>query len=330
MRILLIGDTYGVPQVLRTLPPDSVIGIVAASNRPQHHESLAGLAADRNVPFLIQPPWRSADSPAFIEAISRLDPDVIVCNSYSMLLRPDVLAVPRLGSVNLHFGRLPEFRGPNPLQWAIIEDERSTAATLHWMSPEIDAGDVIADVTIEIGFDDRWRDVWARLDVAADQLLRDVLPLVLTGTAPRRPQDGNRTRVRRRRTPNDGRIDWDTGVLAVYNLIRALGDGLPPAFYETEGGRVELDRRVTLAEVTALSFAPGPGQRRLAASDVSLVPISGAELRFRAIGGAASIAELRELDTERRAVTLWTDRPDEAAESVLTSFATTDLGFGVR
>jgi hypothetical protein len=87
---------------------------------------------------------------------------------------------------------------------------------------------------------------------------------------------------------------------------------------------------MTLAEVTAMSFAPGPGQRRLAASDVSLVPIGDAELRFRAIGGAASIAELRELDTERRAVTLWTDRPDEAAESALASFATTDLGFGVR
>ena len=118
--MLLVGDPPGVAQVLRVLPPVTPVGIVAASNRPQYHEELSRAAAERKIPVLVQPRPHEDGYEAFVEAARALHPELILCNSYSMILRDDVLAIAPRGGVNIHGGKLPEFRGPNPIQWAII------------------------------------------------------------------------------------------------------------------------------------------------------------------------------------------------------------------
>jgi methionyl-tRNA formyltransferase len=259
-------------------------------------------------------------------AVDRLRPELIVCNSYSMLLRGDVLALPKQGSVNVHGGKLPEFRGPNPLQWALIEDERSAAVTLHWVTEELDAGDVIASRAVEIRLEDGWRDVWRRLDLATDDLLEAELPSVVAGMATRTPQDPTRARRRRRRTPEDGRIDWSRSVLEIYNHIRALGDGLPPAFYELDRERIAIGSPLPIGEVTALAFTPGPGGRALAGDGIQLVPTASREPSFLVTGATAERGGLK-LDTDRRIAYVWTSEPDDATTELLRDFARRELGF---
>jgi methionyl-tRNA formyltransferase len=328
-RLLLFGDAPGVTQLLRSVAPDLVVGVVGASDRPQYHQALAGIAESCRAPLLIQPAWRSEGYADFVADAGRLRPDLILCNSYSMLLRDDLLALAPRGAVNLHGGKLPEYRGPNPIQWAISENERYTAATLHHMTPELDAGDVISERCVPIGFADTWRDVSVRLAAASEELLAEEVPAVLAGTAPRHPQDIAAARRWPRRTPEDGRIDWSWSVLRIYNLGRALGDGIPPAFYESDGERVELEDDRSLARIVELAYAPGPGGRRLTQGRLELVPDGGDLVRFQVLcdGHAAGAGGVEAVDLDKRRARVWADPPDPELLDLLGAFARSELGF---
>ena len=87
---------------------------------------LTRLAAEWQLPLLVQPRRTSEAFPAFVDAVRRLAPDLILVDSYSMLLPPQVLDAAPLGGVNVHGALLPRHRGANPIQWAILNDERIT------------------------------------------------------------------------------------------------------------------------------------------------------------------------------------------------------------
>lgn len=329
-RTLLVGDPPGVTQLLQALPPSGPVGIVGASNRSQYHDELAAIAADRGVPFLVQQLPQSDAYGEFVESTRALQPDLILCNSYSMILREDLLAIAPRGGVNVHGGKLPEFRGPNPVQWAIIEGARETAATMHVMTPELDAGGVIAERRVPIRFADTWRDVLGRLRAATEELLGSELPSVLAGTAVSRPQDESVARHRPRRRAEDGRIDWSWTVARIYDLVRALGDGIPPAFYEERGNVVAVEG-LSLGDVTALAFEPHLGARRLVRGDVRLVPAGGELVDFRVLrqGVETAVVRLAAIDLDARVVRLRVEPDDEDAAALAAEFARTELGFTV-
>lgn len=269
IHVLAFGDDYGIPQLIRHLPPGVLVGIVAAAIRPQQHAELARLAAAQGVPFLIQPRHTSPAYAAFVEQVGDLAPELILVNSYSMLIRPDVLRISRLGTVNIHGALLPEYRGANPMQWALLNGATETGVTMHHMTAECDAGDIIAQRRVPILFTDTWRDVLARIAEATEPLLSEELPRLLSGACPRQPQDESTARRYPRRRPEDGRIDWRWSVLHIYNLIRALVRPHPGAFYGDGPNRIVLDEYLTIPQVVALKYGPAGGQT-LAAGSVCL------------------------------------------------------------
>jgi methionyl-tRNA formyltransferase len=252
-----------------------VCGLVAAEIRPQYHRELELLAAERQVPLLIQPRVVATSYPDFVQGVRRLAPDLMLVNSYSMLVREDVLSVPARGAINVHMALLPEYRGSNPIQWALLNDEPETGVTMHYMSPEFDAGDIIAQCRIPILFTDTWCSILARLREATESLLGEELPKVFAGTNARRPQDEARARYYRRRHPEDGQIDWNHSVRHIYNLIRALVKPNPGAFYQSRCGRVVLDQYAPVSAVAAVKYGPG-GERQLSGNGVTLIPVAPA------------------------------------------------------
>lgn len=252
-RVLVFGDDIGVPQLLRHLQLDLVCGIVAAEIRPHQHKALQELAEVRQLPFIIQPRFNSMAYPKFAEQIQRLKPDLTLVNSYSMLLQPEILAIPEQGAVNIHGALLPEYRGANPAQWAILNDETETGVTMHYIDNDFDSGDIIAQRHVPILFEDTWCDIYKRIGIATEKMLMVELPKLLAGTNTRQPQDKTRARHWRRRHPEDGLIDWQQSPRQIYNLIRALVKPLPGAFYANAAGkRIVLDEYMTIEEVTAL------------------------------------------------------------------------------
>jgi hypothetical protein len=161
------------------------------------------------------------------------------------------------GGINVHGGLLPQYRGANPTQWAIIRGEQQTGVTMHILADEIDAGPIIAQRLVPILLQDTWCDVHARIAEATEGLLAEQLPSVLAEKSSAVPQEEARAHTFPRRKPEDGRIDMADRVIDIYNLIRALVHPHPGAFYDTDRGRVVLDRYRTIAEVVALKYSAG-------------------------------------------------------------------------
>lgn len=273
-RVLLFGDTHGLPQLLRAVPLELVAGFSCASIRSQYHVELEELAAKSSLPLLVQPTAASPLYPSFVEDVRRLRPELILVNSYSMLLREDVLSIPQYGAINIHGALLPQYRGCNPIQWALLNDETETGVTMHYMSKEFDTGDIIAQRKVPISFNDTWRDVQCKIGDATDAMLKEEMPRVFSLTNSRRKQDQDMAKYFKRRYPDDGLIDWGKdSVRHVYNLVRALVDPHPGAFFFRDSAKIVLNKLLTLHEIAALKFGE-QGRQRLGTERVQLIPVT--------------------------------------------------------
>ena len=237
MKILLFGDTPGIAQLLRHLPRDVVAGIVGASIRPQHVKDLQTLALSLSIPFLHQPKWKSEGYDRFIDEVRVFEPDLIWVNSYSMIIRDDLLTCARLGGINIHAALLPHNRGCNPTQWALIKGELQTGVTLHEIDSGLDTGAIIDQQWVPIFFEDSWLDVRQRLEQTTDTLIIKNMPKILSENWSAVSQMNMNVMVGKRRTPEDGLFSWSQPLVEIYNKVRALLPPLPPAFYQDKSGQ---------------------------------------------------------------------------------------------
>ena len=279
-RIALFGDTFGVPLTLKAISADMITVCVAAEIRPHQHAELRRLCETYQIPFRIQPRISSESYPAFVQGLRALDLDLILSNCYSMLIRPEILSIPRLGAVNIHGALLPQYRGCNPIQWALLNNETETGATMQYMAAEFDAGDIITQRRVPMHIQDTWRDVLARIGEATEEMLKEEVPRILAQTNNRQPQDETKACYYKRRQPEDGIIDWkQQSVIHVYNLVRALVKPHPGAFYYHGSEKVLVDEYLTVPRVTALKYVEAGGQT-LNAERIGIAPLSLADLPF--------------------------------------------------
>jgi len=164
-----------------------------------------------------------------VDSVATVAPDFVFSFYCRQMLKPPLLALARRGALNMHGSLLPLYRGRAPVNWAVLHGERRTGATLHYMADKPDAGDIVAQQAVPILPDDTAREVFEKVTVAAEICLDEVLPALVAGTAPRRPNDIAKGSYFGGRTPDDGRIDWRQSALAVHNLVRAVAPPYPGA-----------------------------------------------------------------------------------------------------
>lgn len=244
-RLVLFGDTVGLPQLLRLPALPGVQALVAASIRPGQHEELGALAQRHALPLLLQPRPQDPGYGAFVARLRELAPDLLIVNSYSMILRQDVLAIPRFGAINVHGALLPAYRGANPTEWALINGECETGATIHAIDDGIDTGPIIAQRTVPIRFHDSWVDVRQRVALATESLLAETMPAILAGGLDLVPQPKGAGKSWPRRRAADGRFTWAQPAIEIYNLVRALIDPHPGAAADDE----VITRQLSLSEI---------------------------------------------------------------------------------
>lgn len=256
--------------------------------------SLREEAQRRGIPVLVQPPRHQAD--AFVDTLRRLAPDLIVIWSYSMILPPAVIGLPRLGAVNLHGGLLPQYRGAHVTQWAIINGEREFGVTLHYVDEAIDTGPVVAEQRFALYDDDDALTVKRKMKDAGSTLLRTWWPRLLDRTAPRVPQTDAGARYWPLRTPEDGRITWGLSADTICRHVRALAANWPGAFVDVEARRIAVRRAVALPGA-APDATPGEVLSanadgvRVATGDGDLLILAAEERQGEPIAPAA-LAEL--------------------------------------
>jgi UDP-4-amino-4-deoxy-L-arabinose formyltransferase/UDP-glucuronic acid dehydrogenase (UDP-4-keto-hexauronic acid decarboxylating) len=211
--------------------------------------------ASRNgIPFFCP---EKINLPEWVDRIRERRPDMLFSFYYRRLLGKEILDIPLSGAFNLHGSFLPAYRGRCPVNWVLVNGERRTGVTLHWMVPKADAGDIVGQREVPIDFEDTALTLYRKLCTQAGLLLDDVLPLLAEGRAPRIPQDHSLATTFGGRTPEDGKIDWQWPSLRIYNLIRAVTDPYPGAFaLLPQGGKLFL-WRATPASGAAAPSLPG-------------------------------------------------------------------------
>ena len=200
-----------------------------------------------------------ANTPDMLERLRALQPDFIFSFYYRNMLTQAVLDTAKRGALNMHGSLLPKYRGRVPINWAVINGETETGATLHYMTAKPDAGDIVGQQAVAIGPDETAAEVFRKVTAAAAQVLDRHLPALVAGTAPRIVQDLKAGGYFGGRKPADGRIDWSQTAQRVHNLVRGVAPPYPGAFTEIPGGTLKVFR-------TALTSSPAPGRPRLSLS----------------------------------------------------------------
>jgi methionyl-tRNA formyltransferase len=178
------------------------------------------------------------NAPETLMRIAALAPDFIFSFYYRQMLKPALLQTAKRGAYNMHGSLLPKYRGRVPVNWAVLNGESETGATLHRMVEKPDAGDIVAQQSVPILPDDTAGEVFDKVTVAAEMALVGVLPRLLAGTAEHRPQDLAAGSYFGGRKPEDGLIDWSQPSANIHNLIRAVAPPYPGAFFDIEGHRI--------------------------------------------------------------------------------------------
>jgi methionyl-tRNA formyltransferase len=215
-------------------------------------DSVAAVAADHGLPAIVPADPNTAD---VVERVAAARPEFIFSFYYRQMLKRPMLALAPLGALNMHGSLLPKYRGRVPVNWAIIHGETETGATLHYMTEKPDDGDIVAQTAVPILMDDTAGEVFNKVTVAAEMTLHRALPGLVSGSAPRIPQQRGAGTYFGGRKPEDGVIDWTQSAAAIHNLVRAVAPPYPGATTTIAGAPARI-LKTRLIDATAPATAP--------------------------------------------------------------------------
>jgi methionyl-tRNA formyltransferase len=202
-----------------------VAAVVTQPDRPKGRDlkltpsAVKELALRENLPVL--QPERARD-PAFLQQLTALQPDLIVVAAYGQILPPALLALPKLGCINVHTSLLPKYRGAAPIQYAILEDQPETGVTIMKMDAGLDTGDILTQTETPIRAEDNAQTLHDRLAQLGAELLVRTIPDLAAGKVTPQPQNPDHASYARKITKEDGHLDWKQPARVLWNRIRAF------------------------------------------------------------------------------------------------------------
>ena len=260
-----------------------VVGVVTQPDRPRgrgqrvtespvKHRALAA-----GVPVL--QPERLRDA-AFLAEAAALGADLGVVAAYGKILTDAVLAIPRLGLLNVHASVLPRYRGAAPVHRAVIAGETETGVTIMRVVKALDAGPMLAVARRPIGPGETSDRVERDLATLGANLLVTTIDDWTAGRANETPQDETLATYATRLTKEDGLVDWSSAADRLHNLIRGLHPW-PHAFTFLQDRRVILHRS-SVADVLPTNAEPG-----------TILEAQGDRLMVATGGGALDLLDLQ-------------------------------------
>lgn len=182
----------------------------------------------------------AVQDPALASALAARAPDLFVVVAFAILPR-HLLAIPRLGSINLHPSLLPAYRGAAPIVWAVANGEKETGITTFQLSPRIDAGHILLQRRFAIDGDETAGELEARLCVAGARMVVETVDGLEDGRLTGRPQGAEGVSRAPKLTKEDGQIDWRQPAERVRNLVRGMNPA-PGAYTQWQGKTLKVHR----------------------------------------------------------------------------------------
>jgi methionyl-tRNA formyltransferase len=238
VKVIFFGNhTVGVTALAALAETEDIVGVVAHPPDPEdgaRYESVFEFATAHGWPAM-----RGKGKDLAVAAfVRRAAPDLIWITDYRYLLPGDILGLARKGAINLHPSLLPAYRGRAPINWAILEGNRSLGLTAHLVDEGMDTGDIVAQLSFELEETEDVGDALERLYPLYQRITRDVMSAFRNDRVTRTVQDEREAFSRPARTPADGVIDWTQAATRVRDLVRAVAHPYPGAYSHLEGQRV--------------------------------------------------------------------------------------------
>jgi methionyl-tRNA formyltransferase len=227
---------------------------------------------------VVQPP--SLKAPGAIEQLANLKPDLIVVAAFGQLLPQAVLAIPRLGAVNVHASLLPKYRGAAPIAAAILAGETFSGVSIMLIEAKLDSGPILARAPVAIADSDTTATLSQKLAIVGAGLLGEALSGWIRGEIKPRPQNEAEASYCRTITKDEGEIDWRLPAVELWRRVRAFYPW-PGSYSRWRGKTLKIIEAAPLAakasvkagEVVALDaggFGVGSGDGILAVQKVQL------------------------------------------------------------
>jgi methionyl-tRNA formyltransferase len=179
---------------------------------------LKELATMHNIPFF-QP--EKLDNRAASE-IKSIGPEIIIVAAYGKILPANILEIPKRGCFNVHASLLPKFRGPSPIQNALMEGAKKTGITIIKMDAGIDTGDILSQKEIEIEASDTSSTLSQKLSILGKELMAETMKLIIQEKIKPQKQNDQEATFCQLVEREDGHIFWNEEAEIIYNKYRAL------------------------------------------------------------------------------------------------------------
>ena len=182
------------------------------------------------------------------ETLRSLNADVFIVAAYGRILPPEVLAMPRLGAVNIHPSLLPRYRGPSPVATALRDGDAETGVSVMLLDEGMDSGPLLAQSSpVPLNGTERADELTARLFRMGAEMLPGVLDALEAGSLTPTPQDESRVTVTRLIEKEDGNIDWSLPAAEIERMTRAFYPW-PGAFTSLAGRNLKILSAVPAGE----------------------------------------------------------------------------------
>ena len=294
MRIVFFGTPEFALASLRALLQSrfEVAGVVTQPDKPQGRSRselvpppVKVVAQSEGLPVL-QPVRPTGD--VFTASLRRLEPELGVVVAYGHILRPEILALPPRGMINVHASLLPRFRGAAPVQHAILKGETETGVSIMQMEAGLDSGPVLHHVGAAIEPGETAGSLSVRLADLGAAALIEALSLMSAGLARPQPQDPTRATFAPKIDRDMARLSWAMDATTLVRQIRAF-DPAPGAWTSLNGCSLKL-----------FGAREGPG-----AGEPGTVLAAGERLVVAAGRGAVAVQEVQPAGRGRLAVDAW-------------------------
>ncbi|MBQ0714960.1 methionyl-tRNA formyltransferase [Paraperlucidibaca wandonensis] len=253
LRIVFAGTPEFAAESLRALLQGhhDVIAVYTQPDRPSGRgralkpSAVKELALLREIPVLQPLSLKDADAQAELAA---LKPDLMVVAAYGLILPPDVLAIPRLGCINVHASLLPRWRGAAPIQRAILAGDNETGITIMQMDVGLDTGAMLAKASCPISLRDTGASLHDRLALLGGDALLGVVDSLHDGEEliPE-AQDNALATYAAKLSKEEALIDWQQSAEVIERNIRAFNN-VPVAHTLLHGEPVRVWQARVLAD----------------------------------------------------------------------------------
>ena len=260
MKIVFFGTSdFGIPS-LEALKnsPHKILSIVTAPDRPAGRRlkleptPVKAWAVKNKISFL---EFQKENSRQCADALKKLEADVFVVISFGVILSKEFLTLPKLLPLNVHASLLPFYRGPSPMQTALLNGDAETGVSVMRMAEKLDAGDVLLQKKISLAPEDDSQVLSEKLSELGAQTLLESLKLLETERAVFVPQDEKKVTWTKKIKKEHGHIDWSSPASQILNQIRAMA-GWPGTFSFYEGKRI-LIIKASAKKSERMNAAPG-------------------------------------------------------------------------